>query len=462
MGRIVIIGAGPCGLGAAWRLNALGRNDWELWESADGPGGLSASFVDGHGYTWDLGGHVLFSHYHAFDALMLELLGPDGWLHHEREAWVRLLKTWCPFPFQYNIHRLPAAEQLECLVGLTRAAMAPPAAAPEAHFAEHIARRFGDGIARLFMTPYNTKVWAHPPADLSTGWLGERVPPPDLERVLRSVVYRQDDKGWGPNSRFLFPARGGTGAIWQALANRLPAENIRYGRQVVHVDDRRRIVRSADGVEIAYDALISTMPLDELVQAGQWPQWQDAAAESLRHTVGYIFGVALRGAPPADLCDKCWIYFPEGHCPFYRATVFSRYSPAHVPDPETGWSLMLEVARRPGQVVDPAALEREITAALLAEGFIASPEAIHHFWRRRLDKSYPVPTAQRDGGLGAIQGFLEGRDIFSRGRFGGWKYEVGNQDHCFMQGVEAVDRIVSGQAETTYPHPEVVNAAVKR
>ncbi|HEX6213166.1 MAG TPA: NAD(P)-binding protein, partial [Vicinamibacterales bacterium] len=68
--RIVIIGAGPTGLGAAWRLHELGHHNWVLYESTDHPGGLASSVVDTQGFTWDLGGHVLFSHYKYFDNVM--------------------------------------------------------------------------------------------------------------------------------------------------------------------------------------------------------------------------------------------------------------------------------------------------------------------------------------------------------------------------------------------------------
>ena len=49
--------------------------------------------------------------------------------------------------------------------------------------------------------------------------------------------------------------------------------------------------------------------------------------------------------------------------------------------------------------------------------------------------------------------------VYSRGRFGAWKYEVANQDHCLMQGIEAVDHILLGAEETTLRFPTVVNAA---
>ena len=63
--------------------------------------------------------------------------------------------------------------------------------------------------------------------------------------------------------------------------------------------------------------------------------------------------------------------------------------------------------------------------------------------------SYPVPTLGRDRALAKIQPYLESRSVYSRGRFGAWKYEVGNMDHSFMQGVELVDRLLTGKPEST-------------
>ena len=60
--RILILGAGPTGLGAAWRLHELGHADWLLLERAPYAGGLAASFTDDAGFTWVVGGHVQFSH----------------------------------------------------------------------------------------------------------------------------------------------------------------------------------------------------------------------------------------------------------------------------------------------------------------------------------------------------------------------------------------------------------------
>ena len=71
---------------------------------------------------------------------------------------------------------------------------------------------------------------------------------------------------------------------------------------------------------------------------------------------------------------------------------------------------------------------------LLKNGLINRESDIVSFWRYRAKHGYPIPTIERDTALNAVLPFLESRNIYSRGRFGLWKYEVSNQDHSFMHG----------------------------
>jgi len=106
--KYLILGAGPTGLGAGNRLSELSEKSFLVLEKNPHVGGLAASFKDAHGFTWDIGGHVLFSHYEYFDRLLAEVLGQD-FLEHRREAWIRAAGTWVPYPFQNNM--VSAAEK---------------------------------------------------------------------------------------------------------------------------------------------------------------------------------------------------------------------------------------------------------------------------------------------------------------------------------------------------------------
>ena len=457
---ILILGAGVTGLGAAWRLNELGYRDWLALEAGDRPGGLAASYVDERGFTWDVGGHVVFSHYPYFDAVMDALLGADGWAWRRRESWIWMRERFIPYPLQHNLRYLPKEELVECLTGLVRARLTP--AAPPEDFRQWMLARFGAGIARIFLLPYNRKVWARPPEELSCSWTGERVAEVDLERVLRDVILERDDPGWGPNQMFRYPLRGGTGAIWTACAGRLPAGAVEFGREVVAIDAAARRVRTRCGREYEYSHLISTLPLPELCAAAGMENLHALAVRSLPSVATHVVGVGFEGEPPAALASRNWIYFPEDNCPFYRVTAFSNYSPYLTPDASRYWSLLCEVSESPHSPVDASCVVENTLAGLRATRLIADAGQVVSTWRYRAGRGYPAPGRERDAALNRILPALEARGIWSRGRFGAWKYEVSNQDHSFMQGVEAVNRILLGAPEVTIASPGRVNAPAQR
>jgi protoporphyrinogen oxidase len=446
---IIIVGAGPTGLGAAHALHRAGHTDWVLYERSDRVGGLSRSFRDARGFTWDLGGHVVFSHYDRFSELLDAVIPPEGWVRHERETWVRAVSRWVPYPFQSNIRHLPPDARERCLMGLRQAADRR-SAGPFASLADFIDRTFGEGIAGVFMRPYNRKVWACDPEEMAADWIAGRVAVPDVERVARNARKGIDDVSWGPNSRFRFPRRGGTGAIWEALAALLPPERIRLNSPVVAIDSRARAVRLEDGRPQRYGTLVSTVPLPELASLAGRADWRELAA-GLRHTAVHVIGLGLRGRPPAALEGKCWMYFPEPEAPFYRVTHFSHYSPENVDDITRHWSLMAEVSESVTEPLDAGQVVEATVAAAAREGLIEGTERVTHTWHCRAEYAYPVPTLGRDAILRELQPRLEEAGILSRGRFGAWLYEIGNMDHSYMQGAEAAERLLFGSPETTLP-----------
>ena len=439
-GKILILGGGPTGLGAAYQLHTAGYTNWLLLEQHERAGDLSRSFRDAQGFTWDIGVHVVYSQHARFMQLLSDLLGTEGWFAHERECWIHLLRTWVPYPFQLNLRYLPPELCAACLSGLLTAARTATTR-PYQHFDDFIVSTFGEGIADLFMRPYNRKVWGYDPRELNAGWIGERVAVPDPVRVARNITLGQDDVAWGGNNQFRFPRQGGTGAIWNALAARLPAERLRLRCAAVGIDAARQLVYASDGTRHRYDTLISTLPLPELAALCGKQAWIDAAAP-LKHSSVHVVGVGLRGQPPPELHTKCWMYFPEADVPFYRVTHFSHFSAHNVADQATQWSLMSEVAESPRRPVNTATLGDDVIRALCRSGMISAAEQVTHTWSHRVEYGYPTPSQERDAVLRQLLPALYEHHILSRGRFGAWLYEVGNMDHSFMQGVEAANHLL--------------------
>ena len=89
---------------------------------------------------------------------------------------------------------------------------------------------------------------------------------------------------------------------------------------------------------------------------------------------------------------------------------------------------------------------------LVAEGILEPSDVplIDSTYLIHAGHAYPIPSVDRDEALAVIHEYLEPRQIYSRGRFGSWKYEIGNQDHALMQGKELVDRWLDGSEEKVF------------
>jgi len=129
----------------------------------------------------------------------------------------------------------------------------------------------------------------------------------------------------------------------------------------------------------------------------------------------------------------------------------SNYSPYMTPDKNTHYSLLCETSYSEFKPVNGRAIVDDTIRGLINAGLLKEEDQrdIVDTWLYHADYSYPIPGVQRDAILQTVIPYLESKGIFSRGRFGMWKYEVSNTDHSLMQGVELVNRLLQGEKETT-------------
>ena len=299
---------------------------------------------------------------------------------------------------------------------------------------------FGPEQCRLFFFPYNRKVWRYPLEKLSYDWISQRINIPDQEK---------GEQEWGPNHRFRYPSTGGMGALWKNLARKLTSSGLlKYRREIVDIDIEKRQVIDSEGRADRYHSLISTIPLTALVKSlkGNAPNTVIEAADQLRWNSGLVTGIGFAGPTSQDVS---WAYYPEPEFPFYRVTALSSYAPDLVPEgkPEKYCSFLCESTMSPSQ--GPPSGKVILDGLLRTRMPLPEKErAPISITQIPLPFSYPLPTLERDRHLETIQGFLHSLNIFSRGRFGGWRYEIGNMDHSLLQGLEVVDRIMLGNKET--------------
>ncbi len=270
--------------------------------------------------------------------------------------------------------------------------------------------------------------------------------------MLANVVLGRDELSWGPNNTFKYPLHGGTGGLYRRFVPYVE-DHLQLGREVVEIRLAERRVRFADGGEDRYDTLISAVPIPVLLRMLRpVPAELVEAARGLHHSHGLVVGVGV--ARPCTT-SKCWTYFPEADCPFYRVTFLSNYSPNMAPPGHT--LLLTETSYSAHKSVDKRTIVDDVVRGLRATGLLEPGDedrivSTHTF---DVEHFYPVPTLSRDGALARIQPFLMTHGIRSRGRFGAWQYEISNMDHSVMQGVETVDALLLGEPEKTWKLPHV-------
>ena len=143
------------------------------------------------------------------------------------------------------------------------------------------------------------------------------------------------------------------------------------------------------------------------------------------------------------------MYFPDNDSPFFRVTYLSNYSPNNVPDSKKSYSLLCESAYSEHKREDKKKIVNKTIQALIKQGLLKESDRkfIVSTFLSDVDYAYPVPTLKRDKVLDRVLPKLETMGIYSRGRFGAWKYEIGNTDHSVMQGKEVIDRILKKKKE---------------
>jgi hypothetical protein len=150
--------------------------------------------------------------------------------------------------------------------------------------------------------------------------------------------------------------------------------------------------------------------------------------------------------------DRSWLYFPDPDVPFYRVTNFAKYAAANVPGGDTARysSLLTETSyseHRPG---DRGSIEEQVVDGLVGTGLLDRDVALASVHTIDAEYAYPIPTRDRDAALAVVQPWLQEQGIYSRGRFGSWRYEIGNMDHAARMGIDVARLLLEGRPEEVW------------
>lgn len=445
----LVIGAGPCGLGAAERLVELDEDRWLLVEGSGHVGGHARSVRDGAGFTWDIGGHVQYAHSPGYTAL-LQRVFPEGMNHHRRNSAAYLAGRFVPYPVQLNLAALPPTVGRAALADLAEAARTFPRVRHQpamARFGRYLWAKYGATLYEAFLGPYNAKAWAIDPDEMGTYWVRDFLADVDVDQARRHLATGRLTTDWGYNTTFAYPRAGGSGEIWRRLGAQLHTTGrLALGVRVVGLDLSRRFAHMTGGGAIRYEHLVATAPLTTLCILTGDPALA-ALAGRLYASQLLVIGIGLEGERPAMLDGRSWLYVPAKDCPFHRLSVPSNYADANVPEPRRHWSLLAEMSAPPGQTLDQDRITRDALAWLAEHGFTKGARVVS-LWRFHTPFGYPTPTLDRNEVLRAIRRRLEPHGVHTRGRNGSWVYETSNQDATYQQGRAIIDHLVTGTAQT--------------
>ena len=214
-GGFVVLGAGPAGLAAAYKLSQRGWRDVTVFERADRVGGNAGSFVI-DGIPVDFGSHRLHPVCPAPVMADLRALLGDDLLDRPRHGRIRLRGRWVHFPLQPFdlLARLPPAFMAGALTDVVRRRFLKDAREPS--FASILERGLGRTICRDFYFPYARKIWGLEPDALDPEQARRRVSSATVGKMARRIAGALPGLRKAGSGRFFYP-RHGYGQISDAL-----------------------------------------------------------------------------------------------------------------------------------------------------------------------------------------------------------------------------------------------------
>lgn len=432
MTNIVVLGSGMAGFGAANRLRTEGIRP-VVYDKNSYYGGHTASFRDQKGFLFDLGPHISFTKDPRIQSLFAE------YVDQKYEAvQINLNNYWrglkITHPVQLHMNKLPHDLIVEIIADFVKEQHAP-----ERHIANYedwLIASYGRRFAELFPMTYTRKYHLTSAANMTTDWLGPRMYRPSLEEMLRGAL-----APWTPDvhyiTNFRYPTNGGFLSYLRDLPRIV---DLKLEHEVVAIDPRQKTLRFSNGVTSGYDALVSSIPLPDIIpMIADTPQDIVDASQRLACSTCVLVNV---GVDRADLSEAQITYFYDEDICFTRLSFPHTLAVSNAP-PGSG-SIQAEVyfssKYRPltqslDDLVDLVVGDLRRCGTLREEDQILSRHA------RVVRYANVIFDLDRTEALKTVHGYLDDIGIAYCGRYGDWGYMW--TDESFISGERAAQSALS-------------------
>lgn len=447
MQSVIILGAGPAGLTAAYELCRQGYQVTVLEKEAQ-VGGISKT-VEKNGYRFDLGGHRFYTKMQEVETIWHEVL-KDDFMVRPRLSRIYYRNKFFDYPLKAMnaLFSLGIWESVRIISSYCAARIHP--VCPEESFEDWVSNRFGSRLYQHFFKSYTEKVWGMPCTELKAEWAAQRIKGLSLTAAIWNALFG----GLTKNNiktlieEFHYP-RLGPGMMYETMAARIEdmGGQVLCGSAVTRIllegqQVKSVIYHSQNGQEHALtaDHVISSLPLCETVRAmePQPPHEVLAAGEGLKYRDFLCVNLAMA---QDTLFPDNWIYVHSPEVRLGRIQNFKQWSPYMVPEQGCS-SLGLEYFCNEGDDLWMTADQQLIDLAVSEIGKIGLIDPSWVKWGTviRVPKAYPVYDEDYQKALPVVKEYVNAFDNFqSIGRNGLHRYN--NMDHSMLTGLYAAQNI---------------------
>jgi protoporphyrinogen oxidase len=419
------------GYGAAHRLHEAGIRA-RIFDKKPHYGGHTSSFLREGKYTFDEGPHVSFTKSERLQKLFADSIDNkyetlntkvnNYWKGH-----------WIKHPAQVNLHGLPT----ELVVSVIRDFITAKHTehGEIENYEQWLRASFGNTFAETFPMQYTIKYHTTEARNKSLDWIGPRLYQANLDEVLRGAL-QPSSQDVHYISGFRYPSYGG---FVSYLRRFMEGADLHLNHALDSIDPKKKIVRFVSGETMAYDGLVSSVPLPELIPAIQGtPREVLDAAARLACTEVVIVNLVI---DRPDLLDAHWTYIYDQDIFFTRLSTPHLQSPHNVP-PGCG-SIQAEcyysrkyrpLDRKPSDCIEPTIQDLKKIGVLREDDRILYRDVMH------IDYANVIFDLERASALKIVHGYLDDLGIGYCGRYGDWAYIW--TDESFASGEGAAEKVL--------------------
>ena len=442
--QVIVIGAGPAGLTAAYHLVKNGIKPIVL-EQSDKVGGISRT-EKYKGYHFDIGGHRFFTKVQEVQDLWYEVL-EDDFVKTPRMSRIYYQGKFFQYPLSAfdTLQKLGISESFMIIWSYLQAKRQPLPV--EDNLEQWVTNRFGERLYKTFFKTYTEKVWGIPCNQIQAEWAAQRIKGLSVKTaVLNALIGKNDTKTL--IKEFDYP-RLGPGMMWERFTEKIEAAGgeVHMNTKVLGMEREgeriTRVIAERDGNLIQFEAenFISSMPLNKLVQKMNpvLPSHVVEAANGLKYRDFLIVSLII-DAP--DLFPDNWIYIHSPEVKVGRIQNFKNWSVQMVPDASKtclGMEYFSNIGDSLWSKTDEELIElakQELKTLGLANGATVEDGVVI-----RQPKAYPVYDRDYRQHLDVIQDYLQTfKNLQTTGRNGMHRYN--NQDHSMLTALLAAKNLL--------------------